>query len=87
MPALEGLRLIGRLDLYMLKRVITILAQPENGHWPPVHVNCSSYSITRPAFAAEVLAMLAEHNVAPGVYVWSLPKARWWLTRSRRACP
>ncbi|NVL32082.1 GGDEF domain-containing protein, partial [Pseudomonas syringae pv. actinidiae] len=41
LPALEGLRLIGRLDLYMLKRVITILAQPENGHWPPVHVNCS----------------------------------------------
>ncbi|MBC8881397.1 MULTISPECIES: bifunctional diguanylate cyclase/phosphodiesterase [Pseudomonas] len=65
LPALEGLRLIGRLDFYMLKRVVAILAQPENGHWPPVHVNCSSYSITRPAFAAEVLAMLAEHNVAP----------------------
>ncbi|WP_147464624.1 EAL domain-containing protein, partial [Pseudomonas cannabina] len=66
LPALEGLRLIGRLDLYMLKQVITILAQPENGDWPPVHVNCSSYSITRPAFAAEVLAMLAEQGVAPG---------------------
>ncbi len=65
LPALEGLRLIGRLDFYMLKRVVSILAQPENGHWPPVHVNCSSYSITRPAFAAEVLALLAEHNVAP----------------------
>ncbi|WP_236425913.1 EAL domain-containing protein [Pseudomonas syringae] len=65
LPALEGLRLIGRLDLYMLKRVITILAQPENNNWPPVHVNCSSYSITRPAFAADVLAMLAEHDVAP----------------------
>lgn len=65
LPALEGLRLIGRLDFYMLKRVVAILAQPENGHWPPVHVNCSSYSITRPAFAAEVLALLAEHNVAP----------------------
>ncbi|MBI6783764.1 EAL domain-containing protein [Pseudomonas syringae] len=65
LPALEGLRLIGRLDLYMLKRVISILAQPENSHWPPVHVNCSSYSITRPAFAAEVLALLAEQNVAP----------------------
>ncbi|WP_179149175.1 bifunctional diguanylate cyclase/phosphodiesterase [Pseudomonas syringae] len=65
LPALEGLRLIGRLDLYMLNRVITILAQPENSQWPPVHVNCSSYSITRPTFSAEVLAMLAEHNVAP----------------------
>ncbi|MCF5032548.1 EAL domain-containing protein [Pseudomonas syringae] len=65
LPALEGLRLIGRLDLYMLRRVVSILAQPENSHWPPVHVNCSSYSITRPAFAAEVLALLAEQNVAP----------------------
>ncbi len=50
----------------MLKQVITILAQPENGDWPPVHVNCSSYSITRPALTAEVLAMLAEQGVAPG---------------------
>jgi diguanylate cyclase (GGDEF)-like protein len=65
LPALEGLRLIGRLDIYMLASVISILAKPENAHWPPVHVNCSSYSITRPDFAAEVLAMLAEHCVSP----------------------
>lgn len=64
LPALEGLRLIGRLDLYMLQQVITILAQPENAHWPPVHVNCSAYSITRPEFAQEVLALLAEQGVA-----------------------
>lgn len=65
LPALEGLRLIGRLDLYMLQRVIEILALPENAHWPAVHVNCSAYSITRAEFAAEVLALLAEHGVAP----------------------
>ncbi|MEG5263360.1 EAL domain-containing protein [Pseudomonas sp. JDS28PS106] len=65
LPALEGLRLIGRLDLYMLASVISMLAKPENAHWPPVHVNCSSYSITRSDFAAEVLAMLAEHSVPP----------------------
>ncbi|WP_122318281.1 EAL domain-containing protein [Pseudomonas cichorii] len=65
LPALEGLRLIGRLDLYMLQRVVAILADPANAHWPPVHVNCSSYSITRPEFAAEVLALLNEHDVAP----------------------
>ena len=65
LPALEGLRLIGRLDIYMLARVISILAEPANAHWPPVHVNCSSYSITRPDFASEVLAMLAEHCVSP----------------------
>jgi diguanylate cyclase (GGDEF)-like protein len=65
LPALEGLRLIGRLDVYMLARVISILAEPDNAHWPPVHVNCSSYSITRPDFACEVLAMLAEHQVSP----------------------
>lgn len=65
LPALEGLRLISRLDMYMLQRVINILAQPANAGWPPVHVNCSSYSITRPAFAADVLAMLAEQAVAP----------------------
>lgn len=65
LPALEGLRLIGRLDLYMLRQVIAILADPANAHLPPVHVNCSSYSITRPAFAGEVLAMLAEKGVAP----------------------
>lgn len=65
LPALEGLRLIGRLDLYMLARVISILALPGNAHWPPVHVNCSSYSITRPEFASEVLALLAEQGVSP----------------------
>lgn len=65
LPALEGLRLIGRLDLYMLQQVIAILALPANAHWPAVHVNCSSYSITRPEFAAEVLAMLAGQGVAP----------------------
>lgn len=65
LPALEGLRLIGRLDLYMLNGVAEILAQPEHANWPPVHVNCSSYSITRPEFAEEVLALLARHNIAP----------------------
>lgn len=63
LPALEGLRLIGRLDLYMLSRVAEILAVPAHAHWPPVHVNCSSYSITRPDFAEEVLALLARHGV------------------------
>ncbi|WP_082481608.1 sensor domain-containing phosphodiesterase [Pseudomonas sp. Leaf127] len=65
LPALEGLRLIGRLDVYMLQQVIAILALPANAHWPTVHVNCSSYSITRPEFAADVLAMLAGQGVAP----------------------
>jgi EAL domain-containing protein (putative c-di-GMP-specific phosphodiesterase class I) len=66
LPALEGLRLIGRLDLYMLTCVARILAQPEHSHWPPVHINCSSYSITRPDFADDVLALLAQHRLAPG---------------------
>lgn len=65
LPALEGLRLIGRLDQYMLQCVIAILAQPANSHWPTVHVNCSSYSITRPEFAGELLAMLERYEVAP----------------------
>lgn len=65
LPALEGLRLIGRLDFYMLTQVALILAQPENANWPPVHVNCSSYSITRPEFASEVLALLDRHGIAP----------------------
>jgi diguanylate cyclase (GGDEF)-like protein len=65
LPALEGLRLIGRLDLYMLNSVAEILAKPEHANWPPVHVNCSSYSITRPEFAEEVLALLARHSIAP----------------------
>jgi diguanylate cyclase (GGDEF)-like protein len=65
LPALEGLRLIGRLDLYMLTCVARILARPEHAHWPPVHVNCSSYSITRAEFAADVLALLAQHQLAP----------------------
>lgn len=65
LPALEGLRLIGRLDLYMLGAVAMILARAEHAHWPIVHVNCSSYSITRPEFADEALAVLASHGVAP----------------------
>ena len=65
LPALEGLRLIGRLDSYMLQRVVAILAQPEHSHWPAVHVNCSSYSITRSDFSGEVLDLLQAHGVAP----------------------
>lgn len=65
LPALEGLRLIGRLDLYMLGAVAAIQARPEHACWPAVHVNCSSYSITRPEFADEALAVLASHGVAP----------------------
>ncbi len=65
LPALEGLRLIGRLDLYMLQCVVAILARPGNEHWPTVHVNCSSYSITRPEFAGEVLALLARYAMSP----------------------
>lgn len=65
LPNVEGLRLIGRLDLYMLTRVAVILAQPQHADWPPVHVNCSSYSMTRPDFASDVLALLAQHRVAP----------------------
>ena len=65
LPDFEGLRLIGRLDLYMLTSIAVILAQPEHANWPPVHVNCSSYSMTRPDFATEVLALLARHGVSP----------------------
>jgi diguanylate cyclase (GGDEF)-like protein len=65
LPAVEGLRLIGRLDLYMLTRIAVILAQADHADWPPVHVNCSSYSMTRPDFADDVLALLARHGVAP----------------------
>ena len=65
LPALEGLRLIGRLDYYMLQQVVALLAQPEHAHWPTVHVNCSSYSISRPEFANEVLGLLSLHGVAP----------------------
>ncbi|UZJ62438.1 EAL domain-containing protein [Pseudomonas sp. KU26590] len=65
LPALEGLRLIGRLDLYMLQQVVVILAHPDHAHWPTVHVNCSSYSITRPEFSSEVLGLLSQHAVAP----------------------
>ncbi|MDN4543662.1 EAL domain-containing protein [Pseudomonas sp. C32] len=65
LPDVEGLRLIGRLDLYMLTSIAVILAQPEHANWPAVHVNCSSYSMTRPEFAAEVLALLERHRVAP----------------------
>lgn len=65
LPDVEGLRLIGRLDLYMLNSIAAILAQAEHANWPPVHVNCSSYSMTRPDFATDVLALLALHQVAP----------------------
>lgn len=65
LPDVEGLRLIGRLDLYMLASIATILARPEHANWPPVHVNCSSYSMTRPDFASDVLALLALHGVSP----------------------
>ncbi|WP_210644285.1 EAL domain-containing protein [Pseudomonas sp. Tri1] len=65
LPDVEGLRLIGRLDLYMLTSIAVILAQPQHANWPPVHVNCSSYSMARPDFAEDVLALLARHNVAP----------------------
>lgn len=64
LPELEGLRLIGRLDSYMLDRVAALLAHPAHAHWPAVHVNCSSYSMVRPDFADEVLAILARHGVA-----------------------
>jgi diguanylate cyclase (GGDEF)-like protein len=36
LPDVEGLRLIGRLDLYMLTSVAMILAQPEHANWPAV---------------------------------------------------
>lgn len=65
LPDVEGLRLIGRLDLYMLTSIAAILALPQHANWPPVHVNCSSYSMTRPDFADDVLALLARYNVAP----------------------
>lgn len=65
LPDVEGLRLIGRLDLYMLTSIAVILAQPGHANWPAVHVNCSSYSMTRPDFASEVLALLAQHRVSP----------------------
>ena len=65
LPELEGLRLIGRLDTYMLTRIAAILAEPAQADWPVVHVNCSSYSIVRPEFADEVLSILAVHGVAP----------------------
>ncbi|SAL11546.1 diguanylate cyclase/phosphodiesterase with PAS/PAC sensor(s) [Caballeronia terrestris] len=65
LPAVEGLRIIGRLDLYMLTRVAVILSDARHANWPPVHVNCSSYSMTRPEFADDVLALLHRHGVAP----------------------
>jgi diguanylate cyclase (GGDEF)-like protein len=65
LPGVEGLRLIGRLDLYVLTRVAIILSEPQHVNWPPVHVNCSSFSITRPEFADEVLALLHGYGVAP----------------------
>jgi diguanylate cyclase (GGDEF)-like protein len=65
LPAVEGLRLIGRLDLYMLERVAAILSNERFAHWPPVHVNCSSYSMTRPEFADDVLALLRRYRVSP----------------------
>ncbi len=65
LPAVEGLKLIGRLDMYMLTRVAEILAQPEYLDWPPVQVNLSSYSITRPEFADELLMLLERYGVHP----------------------
>ncbi|MDR5762613.1 EAL domain-containing protein [Caballeronia sp. LZ035] len=65
LPSVEGLRLIGRLDLYMLERVAAILSHASFAHWPPVHVNCSSYSMTRPEFADDVLALLRRYRVSP----------------------
>lgn len=54
-----------RLDLYMLERVVAIHANERYAHWPPVHVNCSSYSMTRPEFADDVLALLRRYRVEP----------------------
>ncbi|MBN3756374.1 EAL domain-containing protein [Paraburkholderia sp. Tr-20389] len=65
LPAVEGLKLIGRLDMYMLTRVAEILAQPEHIDWPAVQVNLSSYSITRPEFADELLELLKRYGVHP----------------------
>jgi EAL domain-containing protein (putative c-di-GMP-specific phosphodiesterase class I) len=65
LPAVEGLKLLGRLDMYMLTRVSEILAEAAHADWPPVHVNLSSYSITRPEFADEVLELLGRHDVHP----------------------
>ncbi|MDE1178984.1 EAL domain-containing protein [Paraburkholderia sp.] len=65
LSSMEGLRLIGRLDLYMVERVANILAQPAHADWPTVHVNCSSYSMTRTDFADDVLALLREYGVPP----------------------
>ncbi|CAG4889381.1 bifunctional diguanylate cyclase/phosphodiesterase [Paraburkholderia saeva] len=65
LPAVEGLKLLGRLDMYMLTRVAAILAEADHADWPPVHVNLSSYSITRPEFADEVLELLRRHDVHP----------------------
>ncbi|MPW22378.1 EAL domain-containing protein [Paraburkholderia sp. CNPSo 3157] len=65
LPAVEGLKLIGRLDMYMLTRVAEILAQREHIDWPLVQVNLSSYSITRPEFANELLELLKHYDVHP----------------------
>ncbi|MGF6598729.1 diguanylate cyclase (GGDEF)-like protein [Paraburkholderia sp. GAS448] len=65
LPAVEGLKLIGRLDMHMLKLVAETLARPEHANWPPVHVNLSSYSITRPDFATELLVLLSQYQVQP----------------------
>jgi diguanylate cyclase (GGDEF)-like protein len=65
LPAVEGLKLIGRLDMYMLTRVAEILAQREHIDWPLVQVNLSSYSITRPEFANELLDLLKRYDVQP----------------------
>lgn len=65
LPAMEGPRLIGRLDLYMLNCIAKILAQPEHAEWPPVHVNCSSHSMTRADFADDLFTLLQRHGIAP----------------------
>jgi EAL domain-containing protein (putative c-di-GMP-specific phosphodiesterase class I) len=51
--------------MHMLKLVAETLARPEHANWPPVHVNLSSYSITRPDFATELLELLGQYQVQP----------------------
>ena len=42
-----------------------------------VSVNVSAYQLTDPAFPRTVLERLGAHGVAPGIWGWSSPKARW----------
>ncbi|WP_374338265.1 putative bifunctional diguanylate cyclase/phosphodiesterase [Leeia sp.] len=61
----EGSRLIGRIDLYMLEQVCRWLASHEARDCPPVHVNCSSYSMSRSELVDEVMALLHRYHVPP----------------------